>query len=144
LSKPDSRQLLLELELPARLENLHQFLQAVTACALEQGIQSQKVDDMELALDEILVNICNYAYQDQSGNAKITCSMTDDKRLILEVEDSGVPFNALSVDAPDLTADIEERKVGGLGIYFMKTLMDDVRYTRKDNKNILTMMLKSK
>jgi len=133
----------LQLELPARLENLYQFLEAVTGCAREQAIHPQKIDDMELALDEILVNIFNYAYQNQIGNAKITCYLMEDQRFALEIEDSGIPFNALSIDEPDLTADVSERKVGGLGIYFMKTLMDDVQYVRKDNKNILKMVLKA-
>ncbi len=142
MNRSEPRRLLLQLELPARVENLYQFLEAITGCAREQGIHPDKIDDMELALEEILVNIFNYAYQNQIGSTKIACYLMDDKRFTLEIEDSGIPFNVLSIDEPDLTADISKRKVGGLGIYFMKTLMDDVQYVRKDNKNILKMVVK--
>ena len=141
MKRPKSRHLLLQIELPARLENLYQFLEAITDCARQQGFQQDRIGDMELALEEILVNIFNYAYQDEIGNAKISCCLSDNKGLIIEIEDSGIPFNVLSSAEPDLKADLSARKVGGLGIYFMKTLMDDVQYRRENNKNILKLII---
>ena len=63
--------------------------------------------------------------------------MDRDERLIIEIVDSGVPFDPLSFEEPDMTHDISKREVGGLGIFLMKKLMDDVQYIRKGEKNIL-------
>jgi serine/threonine-protein kinase RsbW len=139
LNNSSSEHFLLEMELPAKLDNLYEFMAAVTGCVREQGVNPDKITNVELALEEVLVNIFNYAYQDGPGNVGVVCFFDAKKRFIIRVDDRGVPFNPLSVDEPDLTADVSERKVGGLGIYFAKTLLEDVQYLRKDNKNILTL-----
>ena len=96
-------------------------------------------------MEEALVNIIKYAYPDGNGDMEISCILNGQDQFVVEIADTGIPFNALSVADPDIASGVEERKVGGLGIYFIKTLMDDVAYTREDGKNILRMtILKSR
>lgn len=98
------------------------------------------IDQLILAIEEIFVNIADYAYKEKNG----TCSLTieyDGKSMISFIfEDSGIPFNPLERETPDISLPVQERKVGGLGIHIMRTIMDDVKYEYSNNKNILTMM----
>ena len=87
-------------------------------------------------MEEALVNIFNYAYHDNIGDVEVACS-TDNDLFIVDIIDSGIPFNLLSYKDPDLISDISERKIGGLGVFLMKKLMDDVQYRRENDKNLL-------
>jgi len=99
---------------------------------------------MELVIEEVLVNIVKYAYAGREpGDMTIICS-EDEEHLILDVEDSGVPFDLLTAAEPDVTAGVEERPIGGLGIYLIKKLTDEVRYRRDGDRNRLTLKLSSK
>jgi len=109
-------------------------------CAKERGVTDNKVTEIEIALEEVLVNIVNYAYQDRIGNVKVSCKIDDENRFIIEVEDTGPPFDVLSVEQPDLSEKISERRIGGLGIHMIKNLMKDVKYVRKSDKNILQLI----
>jgi anti-sigma regulatory factor (Ser/Thr protein kinase) len=70
--------------------------------------------------------------------------VNSEERLIIEITDFGIPFNPLLQEAPQVTDDISERKVGGLGVYFIKTVMDEVYYRREGDKNILTLVVYKK
>lgn len=130
--------LLSQTKLPAKLENLAAFLDPVKDCAEEQGITHKRIMQIELAAEEILVNIFNYAYQEEeNGYARVTCRLEADNRFVIEFEDAGIPFNALSLNEPDLTSEIPDRQIGGLGVFLVKELMDDVQYRREDARNIL-------
>lgn len=129
--------LLSQIKLPATLENLPAFIEPIKRCAEEQGFSQKKILQTELAAEEILVNIVNYAYQDYLGYVQVRCSVDDDKRFWIEFEDTGIPFDVLSLDTPDVDAGISERQIGGLGVFLVRELMDDVRYTREGDKNIL-------
>ena len=87
-----------------------------------------------------MLNICNYAYQGKTGEVEVTCMLDDENRFIIEIEDTGIPFDVNGLDAPELTDDISERHVGGLGVFIIKELMSDVQYRREDNKNILKLV----
>ena len=100
------------------------------------------ISDLTLALEERVVNVISYAYQDSIGH-DITINISlKDKELILEVKDGGQPFNPLEVPEPDIQKPLEERKVGGLGIFLINTLMDEVEYRREEGLNILLMKKK--
>ena len=133
--------ILLNLKLPARLENLGRWTEAVSECAREQGFDQKKTGRIELALEEALVNICNYSYPEEPGDAEVSCKQ-DNSRFIIEIIDSGNPFDMTSLPAPDLPSSIEERKIGGLGIFLIKKMVDDVRYRREGNFNILKLTIK--
>jgi anti-sigma regulatory factor (Ser/Thr protein kinase) len=126
---------------PARLEYLQQFMEAISHCAKEQGFNQKRISEIELAAEEVLVNIFNYAYQGNEGDVEVICKLDPQDRLIIEMLDSGVPFDMLSLGEPDTTADISERKVGGLGMFLIRKLMDDVQYRREGTKNVLSLIV---
>jgi len=133
--------ILLNLKLPARLENLGRWTEAVSECAREQGFDQKETGRIELALEEALVNICNYSYPEEPGDAEVSCKQ-DNRRFIIEIIDSGIPFDMTSLPAPDLAPSIEKRKIGGLGIFLIKKMVDEVRYRREGNFNILKLTIK--
>ena len=79
--------------------------------------------------------------RDNEGDIEVICGLDNDNRFVIEITDSGIPFDIHSFDEPDLNADISERKVGGLGIYLIKKMMDDIQYRFEDNKNILKLIV---
>jgi len=133
--------LLSQLKLPAEISNLRKFIELVSRCAEEQGLSPERIIEIGVATEEVLVNICKYAYQDQVGEVKVSCMLDDESRFIIEIEDTGIPFDVHGLDAPDLTDDISERQVGGLGVFIIKELVEDVQYRREDNKNILKLVI---
>ena len=97
--------------------------------------------EIELAAEEALVNIFKYAYEGTTGDVEIICKIDDADRFILEIIDTGIPFNLHSVRDPDISADISDRSIGGLGVFLMKKLMDAIHYRREGNKNILSLIM---
>jgi anti-sigma regulatory factor (Ser/Thr protein kinase) len=87
-----------------------------------------------VSLEEIFVNIANYAYPDHKGKATIGMSFKDDW-IEVYLFDNGIPFNPLEKEDPNVKAELEERDIGGLGIYMAKKSMDECRYERKGNQN---------
>lgn len=95
---------------------------------------------VELAIEEIFVNIASYAYPSGRGDVTIAAEVSGDpKELTVVFKDSGVPFDPLAKEDPDITLPIEQRRIGGLGIFLVKDTMDDVTYRYADGMNILTM-----
>jgi anti-sigma regulatory factor (Ser/Thr protein kinase) len=135
-----------QIKLPAVIDNLAKFIGPVSQCAGEQGFSKERISQIHLAMEEVLMNVMNYSYQgqDEPGDAEVTCSLNDDNRFVIEVVDTGVPFDLLSSQDPDITLQIDERKIGGLGIFIVKKLMDSVAYRREENKNILTLIVDKK
>lgn len=100
---------------------------------------SKLLTKFNLVVEEVFVNIVSYAYEDTDTNNTVTISINDnDDKTIITFIDSGKHFNPLIKDDPDLSLDVDERPIGGLGIYLVKKMMDNVEYEYKDNKNILT------
>ena len=96
-----------------------------------------------VAVEEIFVNIANYAYPDGDGNATLSFGFDENERLMtLVIKDNGVPFNPLERAEPDITLSADEREIGGLGIFITKKTMDTVSYKNENGKNILTMTKK--
>ena len=135
-------QVLASIRLPAQLASLQTFIDFVTSCSRNQGFNLKKTHEIELAAEEALVNIFTYAYKGKSGDVEIVCKIDEKERVILEIIDTGEPFNVLSVKDPDISADISERRIGGLGIFLIKNLMDSVHYRREGDKNILDLIVK--
>ena len=90
-----------------------------------------------VALEELFVNVAHYAYPGSKGTVKIGIDTSGDS-IVVQLTDSGNPFNPLEMPDPDITQSAEERKIGGLGIYMVKKSMDSMTYEYKDNQNILT------
>lgn len=132
-----------EIRLPAKLENLGKLLQSILSAAGEERFDSLRVNQIELCAEEALVNVMNYAYAERSGDVHVICR-DDNDQFIIEIIDEGIPFDLTRMDEPDTTAALSERSVGGLGIFFMRKMMDDVRYRRENNRNILSLVLNRK
>ena len=105
----------------------------------EHQLSNDDVMAINLALDEVLMNVIEYRYEDD-GDHEITVTMAvEDGVLTIEVEDDGRPFDPLQAPPPDLDLPIEERPVGGLGIHLVRSMMEAVEYQRRGGRNILTM-----
>jgi serine/threonine-protein kinase RsbW len=130
---------ILSLVLPARLDNLRTFVEATKEAALTTGLPPDKIFRLEVALEEALVNIMHYAYEDGVGEIQVVCRPYDRGLFVIEITDTGRPFDISAVSPPDLVSGVDERRIGGLGIHLMKTLMDEVSYRREGEKNILVL-----
>jgi anti-sigma regulatory factor (Ser/Thr protein kinase) len=130
----------LTLTLPAELSHLPAFIAAVTEAAESSHVPQKTLFEIELALEEALVNVMNYAYAGAKGDIQVVCRAEGGTAFVVEITDSGKDFDMTSLPEPDITAGVEERKIGGLGIYFIKKLADRVTYRREDGKNILAIM----
>jgi serine/threonine-protein kinase RsbW len=126
--------------LPARIESLMQFRDFVFGKLSEGNVAKALFPKIELVLEEVLTNVFYYAYADGRGEAELACELQGDL-LRLTVADRGSPFNPLDSPEPNLTDDISERTVGGLGIYFVREMVQDIAYERRDGRNILTMSI---
>ena len=94
---------------------------------------------IDVAIDELLGNIAHYAYAPGTGDATVRFDFDEAARVVsVTFLDSGVPFDPLSREDPDVHASAAERGIGGLGIYLAKKTMDRVDYRYADGKNILT------
>lgn len=105
----------------------------------------KKVVQIDLAVEEIFVNIAHYAYQPGMGDIKIICEAgeeTGNPVVKIEFSDEGIAFNPLAKEDPDITLSVEERGIGGLGIFLVKKYMDFVSYERNGNMNVFTMTKK--
>ena len=106
--------------------------------AEKNHLDNETTLDLCLVLDEIITNIISYGFDDESEHKIIVNLNVNNKVLSVKIEDDGISFNPLEYPTPDTTKPLEEREVGGLGVFFVKKLMDKIEYERKENKNILT------
>lgn len=93
--------------------------------------------NINISIDELLSNIINYAFEDKSTHfINIQLEITN-KSFLMRITDDGKAFNPLEIEEPDINASLEERNIGGLGIFIVKNLVDKIEYNRNGNKNIL-------
>lgn len=106
----------------------------------ETGIDMALSNSLNLALEEAVVNVMNYAYPaDQVGDISIE-AYAEDSYIQFVITDNGIPFDpTASGPEPDITASVEDRNVGGLGIFLVTHLMDEVKYKREIDRNVLTL-----
>ena len=125
----------------AKFEYLDEIREFVGEIARAGGFGPKDVDNIRLAADEAVSNIIEHAYEGvKNGMLEISCAVKDGAITIIMV-DYGESFDSSAIPLPDLKADLSERKVGGLGIFLMRKLMDEVHYEPKpDKSNVLTMI----
>ncbi|QJB56700.1 ATP-binding protein [Pseudodesulfovibrio sp. zrk46] len=109
----------------------------VLAHAREAGLTTPMEPRLDLVLEEILVNVAKYAYNGDSGNVDVDCAVTDNT-FCVTVRDRGVPFNPLEGDTPEFSTDVDERRIGGVGILLVTHMADRCSYERVDDTNELT------
>ena len=130
-----------ELKLEAVDENLGRVLEFVDG-ELEALDCPQKTQmKIDVAVEEIFVNIAHYAYKPETGLALIRIETgSDQKRISITFRDWGVPYDPLAKPDPDVTLSAEERQIGGLGIFMVKKSMDEMKYEYADGQNVLTIV----
>jgi len=134
-----------ELKLKAVLENLPKVTQFIDEQLESKGCNPAIQIQMDVAVEEMFVNIASYAYTPDTGMATICVDISDDEAVVkIKFIDSGVPYNPLAKQDPDITKPVEEREIGGLGIFMVKKSMDDMEYEYKDGQNILTITKRMK
>ena len=120
----------------SEITKLNAFVKsATTALNMETGLANQ----IKLAVEEAVTNIIDYAYQNGTeGNISVTIE-ADESRIRFIITDSGAEFDPTSVSKADTTLSVEERPIGGLGVFLVRNLMDSINYERVDGKNVLRM-----
>ena len=123
------------------LSELARIAQEIEAYGESHGWPVKWILNLNISLDELITNIVSYGYQDCEEH-EIRVTLTNRGGLLMVVlEDDGIAFNPLtSAPGPDLDASIDERRIGGLGVYFVKTLMDEATYERVENRNRITLI----
>lgn len=127
-----------ELALDAKTENLDKVMAFVDGYLEEKGCPVKVQRQIDVAVEELFVNIASYAYNPKVG--KVTIRLEEHRNphaVSITFTDSGVPYNPLARKDPDVTLSAEERPIGGLGIYMVKKCMDGIRYDYKNGQNIL-------
>ncbi len=126
---------------PARFEFLDEIREFVADVARKNGFADKDIYSLQLAADEAASNIIEHAYEGVSGATfEMTCEI-EDEALIVTMRDTGKAFDVSKVKQPNLKADLSERQIGGLGVYLIRKLMDEVRYESNPRTgNLLTMI----
>ena len=130
----------MEFRLKNDLAEIQLLAEAVEFFWEEQGLPQKALFQVNLALDELLTNTISYGYP-EGGEYELLVRLTleEEKDLIIEIRDDGFPFNPLERDEPDISQDIEERPIGGLGIHLVRKMMDEIEYRWEDDHNVLVM-----
>ena len=126
---------------PASFDVLDDIREFIAQTAREGGFNEKEIYSLQLAADEAASNIIEHAYEgDTDGEIDVACDMSCDT-LTIVMRDAGRTFNPSNVKLPNLKADLSERQIGGLGLYLMRKLMDEVHYiSNPKTGNVLTMI----
>lgn len=127
-----------------RSEELDRIAAEIGHFAEEHDLPMRSAMHLDLSVEEIVSNVIKYGFDDGDVHEDaIDIALTlDGDRLNIRIADHGRPFNPLAdAPEPDIDADVDDRPIGGLGVHIVKTVMADLRYTRRDDRNILEMAL---
>ena len=129
-----------EINVPAILEQLEKVTNFVNQELKVDQLPEKVIRQFDIAIDELFTNIASYAYEKgQEGAVTVQLEKEDSPPAIqISFIDSGIPFDPLSHEEPDVSLGVEERSIGGLGIFLVKKIMDDVQYRFENGKNIIT------
>jgi len=131
-----------QLVLPATVNVLGDVRQFVKNAAAQAGLDRKSTYNLQLALDEIVTNVILYGYEASglTGNVVLKSDITE-KSLVITLEDTGIAYDPRTREMPDevdLSKDLEDRPIGGLGIYLAINGVDEFNYERAGNRNINT------
>ena len=117
------------LRVPAVLTNVPLAIECATQWAREAGFDNRAVYEIQLAVDEAVANVVHHAYRGaETGDIEVSCRLDEDG-LTIEVRDWGTGFDPDTVEEPDVEARLEDRTLGGLGLFLVNQVMDDVEFT---------------
>lgn len=131
-----------EINVPASLENLDTVVGMIEEGLADASCPIKLVMQITVCVEEVFVNVANYAYDGEVGECSIKLeieAIDENTKAIISVIDSGVPFNPLEKEDPDITLSADERQIGGLGIFMVKKTMDEIFYSYEGGKNTLIM-----
>ena len=130
----------LELTVIAILENYDQVAEFVEGELEKREVPMEAEAQIDIALDEIYTNVAKYAYGDDPGEVTVRLDFTEEiTEVKMTISDAGIPYDPLKRPDPDVSLEAEARQIGGLGIYMVKKLMDEVSYEYSGGMNILRM-----
>ena len=120
----------------SEISRLNDFIAEI---AEESSLGPDEVFNLNLVLEEAVVNIINYAYPKEDKESIYLSAKADKDSIVLVLTDTGKAFDPTSVPDVDVTLSAEDREIGGLGIFLIRQIMNEVRYERIDGKNVLTL-----
>ena len=127
-----------EITLDATVDNIEKVTDFVNEQLENCGCPMKAQLQIDIAIDELFGNIAHYAYQPDVGPATVRVEVVEEPlAVVITFIDSGVPYDPLGKEDPDVTLSVQERTAGGLGIFLVKKSMDDIIYEYKDGQNIL-------
>ena len=127
----------------AETESIHKIQDFVKAELFDKDTVSAKaLMHVDLVIEELVVNIVRHGFQDQTKGAIYVKSRSDGNRLYIRISDNGIPFSPLEAKPPDIEAAITEREPGGLGLFMVKQVAEQIDYTREEDRNRLDIVIK--
>ncbi|MBQ6118347.1 MAG: ATP-binding protein [Clostridia bacterium] len=130
-----------QMTFPATLENIEAATDFMNGILESADCPMRTQMKLAIALDELMSNVARYAYAPGTGDVTVSVEVLEDpKRAVITLTDSGVPYDPLQKEDPDVTLSAEERGIGGLGIYIVKQSMDGMTYEYRDGQNVLTIV----
>ena len=122
----------------ATVENLERVTDFIIESLEERNCKPKIIMQMELVIEELFVNVAHYAYTPNKGICTVQKEIEENPRAIsITFIDSGMPYNPLEHEDPDTSLGVEEREIGGLGIFLVKKNVDKISYEHKDGQNVL-------
>lgn len=132
-------------KIPAMVENWDEIYESLKKFIDEIGVDCKEKNDILVSAEEIFVNVAKYAYPDLGGDVLIDAEFYPQSGVLyLKFKDQGVPFDPTKMQNPDINQSAQERKIGGLGIFMVKKMTDDMKYFYKDGSNNLLVIKKIK
>lgn len=123
----------------AVVDNLDDVLGLLDEELEERGCPMRTQYEIDVAVEELFVNVCHYAYEGKTGPVTVDIEFAEKPRAVaISFIDSGMPYNPLEREDPDITLSVEQREIGGLGIFMVKKSMDELFYEYKDEQNHMT------
>lgn len=127
---------MIEKSFEAKVDNLHLVLDFLESELEKNGCNMKISTALAIAIEELFVNVSSYSYPNGTGDLTLKLDFVNDD-VLMTLIDTGIPFDPVAKPDPDVTLSAEERQIGGLGIYMVKQTVDEMKYERKENQNIL-------
>ncbi len=126
------------LEIEAQKSLLEPLLDVITRDLADGNCPQDKIELIRICAEEVFINIASYAYPEQDGLVNIEEEVGDNKIEVV-FKDEGIAYDPLEKADPDVSAPLSEREIGGLGIFMVKQMADELKYTYENHKNCLYM-----
>lgn len=131
-----------ELLLDAEVENTREAVEFIKEKLKSGGCQDKDAAKTALAVEELFVNVAQYAYPGAKGSIRIKIAFPDDSTVRIELTDEGIPYDPTGREDPDITLPLKKRGIGGMGIFMARNIMDEMKYDRTDGCNHLVLIRK--